>query len=245
VHEIRPGNKATPTRTRCSRMVSPLSISWIWITEHANSFHCNFTFLEEFKEPGNVIADVERLPPPPRHVLGDTPGRSEPATVSPESTNTHEPVPERLLTQPPQVTMTRTASPTPVISDSGPLLPKHVQVVRRRKPFRHEDQDREIPTDQYPPIVLPNHYQTIPPRTPQIRFNHLDVLHALYMYILFCFPDRYRRDAPSIPPPNTFRPPDSEQLGEDDVFHRDWQIFYKRVTDEWIYAGSAAGVLFR
>ncbi|KAJ7450626.1 hypothetical protein FB451DRAFT_720387 [Mycena latifolia] len=110
---------------------------------------------------------------------------------------------------------------SPAVQASGVSIPKHVQVIRRRKPFQNDVEDEQtglidtaddsITTSAHTP---PNYY--------------LEVIHKLYMWVLLGLPNHYSRDAPSI-------------LGRinDGVTHP----VYTRWVNEWITIGGAAFLL--
>ncbi|KAJ7450602.1 hypothetical protein FB451DRAFT_1285635 [Mycena latifolia] len=111
--------------------------------------------------------------------------------------------------------------PVPSTQVSGPpSLPKHVQVLRQRKPFQQDSQDDQSTTSldtPHPMLQTPTTY--------------LGFLYKLYTSVLLGLPHRYYKDAPQ---PRT--------LGGDDPGTA--PALYKRWTDEWTQMGSIAVVLF-
>ncbi|KAJ7450575.1 hypothetical protein FB451DRAFT_719502 [Mycena latifolia] len=99
-------------------------------------------------------------------------------------------------------------------------VPKHVQVIRRRRHSRIEEEQTAF-------IVGEQDSRTVAMHTP----TYLTFLHNLYMSVLFRLPDRYSRDVPQQPMLN----------GHEDGMT---QALYKRWVNEWTQMGSVASVLF-
>jgi hypothetical protein len=137
-----------------------------------------------------------------------------------------------------QVSDTNAVSSSILNSATGVSLPRHVQVVRRRKtPQQEEREPSSLPMDQYQ-LTLRSHHRL------------LDTSHALYMCILFYLPYRYRRSIPTVSPygAGLLEPHSSGRDYLVSPFHwesQDWQTFYDSCVREWTYLGGAAGILFR
>jgi len=130
------------------------------------------------------------------------------------------------------------SSPSVVNSESGPSVPKHVQVVRRRKPYDFEEEHNQTShTDQVLPTVLPDRHQARTPVAFKLRaqFDLLNICHVVYTFLLFRLPDRYWRNAVSLS--------DSQTLG-----HRftpsAWRDFHNNFKNDINYFGTAAGIAF-
>ncbi|KAJ7450598.1 hypothetical protein FB451DRAFT_719813 [Mycena latifolia] len=113
---------------------------------------------------------------------------------------------------------------SPAIQASGVSVPKHVQVIRRRKPFKNTVEDKQTGL-----IDAADDSVTTATHTPPNYY--LEVLHKLYIWVLFGLPDHYSRTAPHPP---------SLAGHEDGAIQR----LYRRWMIEWIVIGIVALLLF-
>ncbi|KAJ7450623.1 hypothetical protein FB451DRAFT_1566567 [Mycena latifolia] len=111
---------------------------------------------------------------------------------------------------------------SPAIRASGLSVPKHVQVIRRRKPFQNDVVDK--------PTRLITTADSVTTATHTPPNYYLEVFHKLYMWVLLGLPDHYSRDAPQ---PLVLG-------GYDDGAT---QALYRRREIEWIVIGVAAFLL--
>jgi len=218
-------------------MVSLPSNQWPYNYQykHANSQSCQFTFLESYQEgsgseePNSNSMDLGSLTQSPL-VSEDTPvqsvedqqGFSDPALQVPATQSLH-------------TSEISVDSSSIVNLDTGPSVPKRIQVVRRRKPYDYEE-DYSPPFHtghQALPTTLPNRHQAGASDILQAPYLR-NICYVLYTFVLFRLPDHYRRNALSV-------------LGCDHVTSSRvsaWETFHCNFKNDITYFGTAASIVF-